>query len=146
MKGLCQTFLKKSRHLVLYGIFGSFSATLDFCVFTLLVQIVGFPYIFANCISVLSGITTSFFLNRNYNFKVKDHIRRRFFIFLIVGICGLLFSNIILFICIEFLDVNNLISKVMSILLVVFFQFIINKMLTFRPLKNEESIYSDARL
>ena len=86
------------RHLILYGIIGSFSSSIDFAIFTLLVQIVGFHYLVANSISILVGITTSFFLNRNYNFKVKDNVKGRFLIFLSVGLCGLMLSNFSLYV------------------------------------------------
>ncbi len=125
------------RHLILYGIIGTFSSSLDFIIYTLLVQIVGLHYLVANCISILAGITTSFFLNRNYNFKVKDNVRGRFAIFLTVGLCGLMLSNIVLYVCVSILDMNKLVSKLLSIVLVVFFQFLINKYITFKPSKYE---------
>lgn len=53
--------------------------------------------------------------------------------FLSVGLCGLLLSNIILYICIDEMNLNKLVSKGLSIIMVVFFQFIANKMLTFKP-------------
>ena len=137
MKLLIVTLYQKFRHLILYGIIGSFSSGLDFLIYTLLVQVGGIQYLFANCISVLAGISTSFILNRNYNFKVKDHAKRRFSIFLTVGLCGLVMSNLILYICIDVLSMDKLISKLLSIVLVVFFQFLVNKYLTFKPSNNE---------
>ena len=137
MKQVINILYKKFHHLVLYGIIGSFSSGLDFLIYTLLVQIVGLQYLVANCISVLGGISTSFYLNRNYNFKVKDHTKRRFSIFLTVGLSGLVMSNLILFLCIDIMGMDKLISKLLSIVLVVFFQFLVNKHLTFKPTNNE---------
>ena len=131
VKKFCQNF----RHLILYGIIGLLSSGLDFVIYTLLVQVVGLQYLIANCISVLGGISTSFILNRNYNFKIKDNTKRRFSIFLSVGLCGLVLSNLILYVCIDELNINKLISKLLSIVLVVFFQFLVNKYLTFKPSK-----------
>ncbi len=125
------------RHLILYGIIGSFSSSIDFAIFTLLVQIVGFHYLVANSISILVGITTSFFLNRNYNFKVKDNVKGRFLIFLSVGLCGLMLSNFSLYVFVSTFDMNKLLSKLLSIVLVVFFQFLINKYVTFKPSRYE---------
>ena len=139
---LVRTLYQKFRHLILYGIIGSFSSGLDFAIYTLLIQIFGVQYLIANCISVLGGISTSFVLNRNYNFKIKDHAKRRFTIFLTVGLCGLVMSNIILYLCIDILSMDKLISKLLSIVLVVFFQFLVNKYLTFKPSK-KDSIISD---
>ena len=127
---------QKFRSLILYGIIGSFSAGLDFLIYTLLVQW-GLQYMLSNSISVLGGITTSFILNRNYNFKIKDKTKQRFSIFLTVGLCGLLLSNFILYVCIDVFSVDKIISKILSIVLVVFFQFLVNKYVTFKPTKNE---------
>ena len=120
------------RQLILYGIIGSFSAFLDFLVYTALVSM-GLFYIHANCISVLVGIGSSFLLNRHYNFKVKDAVFRRFLIFLIIGLAGLLLSNLVLYGCIEWMGLDKLVSKLLSIILVALFQFVLNKYITFKP-------------
>lgn len=137
MSDLVLSAYHRFNHLIKYGLIGTFSSALDFCVYTLLVLLLCIPYLVANCISVFSGISTSFFLNRRYNFKVKDHITRRFFIFLTVGLCGLLFSNIVLCVCVEGLLMDQLLSKTLSIVLVVVFQFIANKEITFKPVVDE---------
>lgn len=128
LKSLYHTF----HDLILYGIIGCFTSSLDFAVFTLLFKYVGIYYLAANCISVLVGITTSFVLNRSYNFKVKDQTLKRFLIFLGVGLCGLCLSNLILWVGIDRLRADSLITKLASIVLVVFFQFLINKFVTFK--------------
>lgn len=132
MKNLILKIYSKFRNLILYGIIGGFTAFLDFCVYTFLSQFAGLYYLAANCISVLVGITTSFVLNRKYNFKVKDHAGQRFSIFLAVGICGMLLSNFILYVGNDIMHGNELIVKLTSIVLVVGFQFILNKFITFR--------------
>ena len=146
MLELIKTLYHKSHHLILYGIIGSFSSGLDFAIYTLLVQVLGVQYLLANCISVLAGISTSFTLNRNYNFKVKDNTTRRFSIFLCVGLCGLMMSNLILYTCINYFEMNKIVSKLLSIVLVVFFQFLVNKYLTFKPVKHGEGVSGDACL
>lgn len=128
--------IKRFRTLILYGIIGSASAALDFLLYTFFVNVLSWHYIVSNCISVLAGITTSFSLNRAYNFKVKDQITKRFSIFLCVGLCGMLFSNLILYLCIDYLQMNKILSKMLSIILVVFSQFLFNKYITFKPTKN----------
>lgn len=128
----------KFRNLILYGIIGSCSSGLDFLLYTLFVEVFGWHYILSNCISVLAGITTSFTLNRNYNFKIKDKTRQRFAIFLTIGLCGMMVSNLILYLCVDILNWNKIVSKLLSIVLVVVFQFILNKYITFKPSNNNE--------
>ena len=128
--------LKKFRHLILYGLIGTLSSGIDFSIYTMLVKI-GIHYVFSNCTSVLCGISTSFMLNRNYNFKVKDKTKQRFTLFLTIGLCGMMFSNLILWVCIEKIHFNAILSKLLSIVLVVFFQFLLNKHLTFKSYGNK---------
>lgn len=120
------------RPLILYGVIGSFSSGLDFLIYTLLVRLASMHYVIANCFSVLCGITASFILNRNYNFKVKTKTKQRFTLFLTIGLCGMMLSNLILWICVDQLHLQVLFSKLLSIVLVVFFQFLLNKYLTFK--------------
>ena len=122
----------KFRNLILYGIIGGFSSGLDFAVYTLLVNIIGLHYLISNTCSVLIGITTSFILNRYYNFRVKDKTKQRFILFLFVGLTGLLLSSLILYICIQEFKVDELLSKLLSIVFVVAIQFLINKNITFK--------------
>lgn len=140
MKEQTKALFSRFRHLILYGIIGSFSAGLDLAIYTVLVSFVGMSYLMANCISVLAGITSSFCLNRNYNFRVRDNVVRRFAIFLAVGLFGLLLSNIILYICIDIFCVHKIIAKLLSIILVVGIQFLLNKFITFKPsIPNEQN-------
>ena len=137
MSNFVGILFRRFHHLILYGFIGLFSSGLDFSIYTCLVEIVGLQYLIGNSISILGGITTSFILNRNYNFKVKDKPRLRFAIFLTTGLCGLFFSNVILYVCISSFGLNKLISKLLSIILVVFFQFLVNKYITFKSYINE---------
>ena len=134
---MIRNIYRRFYHLILYGMIGSFSSGLDFVIYSILVKIVGLQYLVANCISIFAGISTSFILNRNYNFKIKDKLKLRFIIFLSTGLSGLVLSNIILYLCISKLDMNALISKLFSIAVVVFFQFLVNKNVTFKPYNNE---------
>lgn len=123
------------RQLILYAVFGACSAGLDFAIYTALVELTAMPYLAANCISVLAGISTSFMLNRSYNFKVKDHTSRRFVTFLIVGLLGLMLSNAFLYLCIDVQGMDKVVAKLLSIVLVAGLQFLINKYVTFKPAK-----------
>lgn len=140
MKKIISSLYFRFHDIILYGIIGTFSSGLDFIIYSLLVKYIIPQYIIANCMSTICGIVTSFILNRNYNFKVKDKIKRRFSIFLAVGLCGLFLSNVILYVFIDVLGIDKFISKITSIILVVFFQFMINKYFTFSSPKDKTNI------
>jgi len=136
MKNYIQMLWDKFHTLILYGIIGSFTSSLDFAAFTLL-QWSGLHYLVANCCSVLLGITTRFYLNRRFNFKVKNKTAQRFAVFLTVGLCGMVASNLILYLCIDKLGIDKLASKLLSIVLVVVAQFLLKKFVTFRTSNQE---------
>jgi len=124
--------LIRQRNLILYGIFGSISASLDFVTYYLLTELCGIYYLTSNVMSVFVGIITSFLLNRAYNFKVEDKVVKRFLMFITIGITGLAVSSGILYVLIDKLLLNTLLSKVLSIGLVVIIQFVLNKYITFK--------------
>lgn len=133
MKKLIVSLYKKCRHLILYGIIGLFSSSVDFLVYTVLVYVVGLQYILANNVGVLVGIAISFFLNRNFNFRTKEKTIRRFAIFLLVGLTGMLASDVILYGCTSGLHLGKMVSKAISVVTVALFQFLFNKYVTFKP-------------
>ena len=134
---LIKALYSKFRNLILYGIIGCCTASLDFLIFTGLTQWTPTHYIVANAISCSTGILCSFLLNRKYNFKVTDHTMRRMVIFFSVGIFGLLLSSVILHFCIDNMQWNELISKLTSIVIVVIIQFFLNKYISFREDKSK---------
>lgn len=124
--------IKNVSQLVLYGIIGAVSASIDFLVFNILVMVVGIYYIAANCLSVLVGIVTSFTLNRTLNFKVTDKVVARFSLFFSAGLLGLFLSNIIMWIGVERFCLSENITKIISIFVVALIQFVFNKSITFK--------------
>lgn len=132
IKELIVSIYAKFRNLILYGVIGFCTATLDFLIFTGLTQWTPIHYIIANVISCSTGILCSFLLNRKYNFKVTDHTLRRMMIFFSVGIFGMFLSSVILHFCIDDLHWGELVSKLTSIVIVVIIQFFLNKYISFR--------------
>jgi len=106
----------KFRKLILYGIIGGFCASLDFGIYTLLCYVL--PY-----------------LNRQYNFKVTDKTFYRFRIFYLVGLSGLLVSEVLIYIFVNMMGINHLISKIITVFVSALLQFLLNKYITFKKLK-----------
>lgn len=120
------------RNLILYGIIGGFCAALDFGIYTALCYWDIMPYLWANIISIHVGIFTSFVLNRSVNFKVKDKAAMRFLSFYAVGLTGLGISELMLYLMVTVGGWNELICKLLSIVVVALVQFLLNKYITFK--------------
>lgn len=129
---LINTLYEKHRNLILYGIIGSLSAGIDFITYVGLNTYLEVPYLTANFISVTCGISMSFYLNRTYNFKVSDKSTQRLILFFTIGFGGLLASTALLHFFMNYTSLSSEIAKILSIVLVVFFQFLLNKFVTFK--------------
>ena len=120
------------RNLILYGIIGACCAALDFGIYTALCYWDVMPYLVANIISIHVGIFTSFVLNRSINFKVKDKVTMRFLSFYAVGLTGLGISELMLYLMVTVGGLNQVLCKLLSIVVVALVQFMLNKYITFR--------------
>ena len=120
------------RNLILYGIIGGFCAALDFGVYSVLCYWDFMPYLWVNIISIHIGILTSFVLNLSINFKVKHKTTQRFFSFYAVGLTGLGISELMLYLMVTLGGMNELLCKLISIVVVALIQFFLNKYITFK--------------
>ena len=136
MKQQIQRLYARFRNLILYGIIGGICSALDFGIYTALCYFDIMPYLWANIISIHIGIFTSFVLNRSVNFKVKDKTTQRFLSFYAVGLTGLGISELMLFLMVTKGGMNELICKLISIVVVALIQFVLNKFITFRSTQN----------
>ena len=132
MKDKIIALFNRFRNLILYGIIGGFCAALDFGIYTLLCHFYVLPYLWANVISTHNGIFTSFFLNCSLNFKVKDKTPQRFVSFYAVGLTGLGMSSLMLWLMVDKAGWNELVCKLITIVIVSLMQFILNKYITFK--------------
>ena len=112
-------FTGQGKRLVLYCLIGCTGAGLDFLIFALLSRLLGVHYLAANVFSVSLGITNNFFLNRRYNFKVKDAPVRRYVLFFLTGMLGLAIST------------------------VTMLQFVLNSLITFRSARNTREAFNE---
>ena len=120
------------RNLILDGIIGGCCAALDFGIYTALCYWDVMPYLVANIISIHVGIFTSFVLNRSINFKVKDKVTMRFLSFYAVGLTGLGISELMLYLMVTVGGLNQVLCKLLTIVVVALVQFLLNKYITFR--------------
>lgn len=127
----------KYRELIKYCIIGCSGALLDFIVYTILIKAFGMNYLLANALSVTAGITNNFFLNAYLNFKVTDNMFKRFISFYLVGMLGLLISEILLYLLVDIMSMNSIIAKIITIFVITIVQFILNKTITFKKKKEE---------
>jgi len=112
-----------------YAFFGSLGVLSDFILYSFLI-IWSVNYQEANAYGYMLGTMISFILNRRYTFKIKDKVLQRLFKFGLVAMTGYLISALFLFLLVSKFD--PIISKLATLIVVVFIQFTLNKKFTFK--------------
>lgn len=120
-----------SRHFYLYTIIGISGVALDFIIYVALVKFLNVSPVIANFISISIAICNNFWLNKTYNFKVTDHLLKRFLFFYIVGLLGIFASEILLIIFHYIAGFNDVLAKLLTLPFVLILQFILNKRFSF---------------
>lgn len=109
-------------------IVGGIATIIDWIIYYLLYNYLGFDPLVANILSYLLATIYNYFGSVRYVFKVNDKsIKKTFTIFLILSLVGLLLSELLIYLMINILLMNKMLSKIISTLLVMIFSFITRK-------------------
>lgn len=127
------------KYLIIYCIIGCSGAGLDFLLYTALLCMTSWNYQCINILSTSCGIINNFFLNSTFNFKTKDHLLFRLFLFYTIGLFGLGITAVLLHLLIECFLYNKIIAKGITICAVTAIQFLLNRFITFKQIKNNTS-------
>ena len=107
-----------------YLLIGGFSSMVDIGLLYFLTEFFGFWYFYSSIISYLCGVIPNYTLNKFFNFKNKSKkIIPQFTAFLFVSIIGLLLTQILIFSLVEFFNLWYIISKIITIMIVIFWNF-----------------------
>lgn len=117
--------------LVKYILIGVIGLVVDFGVFFVLTKFTSLNVELANFISSSCGLINNFFWNSYTNFKVSDHMWRRFIEYYVVGQITTIFTTVCLFIFVTWLHFDKILVKVIATFIATLIQFIINKLFTF---------------
>lgn len=149
---------KGHKELIKYGIVGCLGLVIDMGIYFLLTKVwlVEYPSILlkivspiikffkatddprttyvaiSNVISSSLAVVNNFILNSYFTFKVKDHKVRRFITFASIATFGVIISTSLITIMINSLQMNEMVAKVIAIVIVAMMQFLINKYITFK--------------
>ena len=118
-----------------YGIVGVLGLLVDMGVFYVLNKKLNVNYVFSNIVSSSLAVIHNFVLNSYFTFKVTDKKLNRFIKFYLIALGGMAISTGLLALFIDILAIENMLAKFISILIVAFIQYFLNKNFTFRSKK-----------
>ncbi|MEH7336747.1 GtrA family protein [Neobacillus drentensis] len=125
-------FFKKYEKFIKYCSIGVTGISLDISTFWLLTMVAGINIQLANFISISLSQTNNFILNAIFNFKVKDNLFSRYLKYYSVALVGYAITALILFIFVQLLHYNQILVKILAILIVTVIQFSLHQSITFK--------------
>jgi len=120
--------------LLRYLIVGGIAFIVDFSVLYLLVSFLGFNYLFAAAISFITGLVVNYLLSISwvFNRSPESVLSFSFLIFLITGLVGLGLNEILMFLFTHIIGLDYLFSKIITVPIVLFWNFVSRKYLVNR--------------
>jgi len=120
-----------------FGVVGLSNTAISYLIYAVLVYI-GMHYLAAGVIAFVLSVLNSFFWNHKFVFKdetdgKRDIIRALIRTYASYAFSGLVVSNILLYIFIEFVGVSKYIAPFFGLLITVPLNYILNKWWAFKP-------------
>ncbi|MFD0694618.1 GtrA family protein [Paenibacillus sp. GCM10027628] len=83
------------KQMVKFGLVGAVNTSIDFTVFSLLTYC-GWPQLLAQCVSFVSGVTNSYFMNRSWTFQEHGKCKGQFLKFMSMNTVLMLLTSVVL--------------------------------------------------
>ena len=118
---------------VKYCLVGLVGALIDILILYFLVKYANLNYFLAGSISFVLAVINNYCLNKFWTFRNKGKkYFRQFSSYLLIAIAGLILNIGIMYFGVEFLAINYLTAKALAIIIVTFWNFLMNKFWTFK--------------
>ena len=125
-----------SRQFLAYLLFGGIATIVDWGTYWLFLYSLGLHYSLAVTFSFMLGSLTNFSLNKYLNFKNRyKKLHNQFVLYLLIAIIGLLFTILLMWICIELLSIDEFLARVIATAITLIYNFLGHKFITFNLLK-----------
>ena len=128
--------LKKilNKETILYLIFGVLTTIINILTFSIM-ELLTTNLLFNNTVAWICSVLFAFITNRNIVFQSTGNKLKELFLFFGARIVSLLFDNALIFILIEKLMLNNILSKIIVNVFVVVINYILSKLIVFKKEK-----------
>jgi putative flippase GtrA len=119
------------KQFILYLFAGGTATIADITILFVLTHLLHINYLVAAAIGFLVGVVTNYFLNIALVFESTGKIKREFSLFAIIGIGGLLWTELILWILVDNFGLYIMFSKLIAVALVLNWNFFMRKKFVF---------------
>lgn len=116
-----------------YGFVGGVAFVVDYGSLYVLTEFLSVPYLWSAAIAFILGLVTNYLLSISWVFKKNATMQRwqEFLFFAIIGVIGLGFNELIMYVGTDMLHLHYMLSKLISTVIVFFWNFFARKYLLF---------------
>lgn len=116
-----------------YGFVGGVAFVVDYGSLYVLTEFLSVPYLWSAAIAFILGLVTNYLLSISWVFKKNATMQRwqEFLFFAIIGVIGLGFNELIMYVGTDLLHLHYMLSKLISTVIVFFWNFFARKYLLF---------------
>ena len=126
-------FLNEDLHIFIkFGLVGVLNTYINWIVFIIL-NMLGMYYIFSNIIAYSLSTLNSYIWNSKWVFKYSgDDVKETTAKFIILNIIGLILNTCILYILVDIIGLNKIVSLIITTVIVMILNYFINKLWVFK--------------
>lgn len=136
---LIKKLLIKYKELLLYGIFGVITTLINIVTFNLFYEIMSMPLLVANTLAWILAFLFAFFSNKLWVFESKEWTSskaiREMLQFLTARLLTLLLDSVIMWLLVDILLVNSIVSKLISSFITIAVNYLASKFVIFKKSK-----------
>ena len=120
---------KLLNQIIRFGLVGGSAFIIDFAVLWLLTDIVGLNYLVSNGISFTASVIYNYILSTVWVFEVKQEKNKviELIVFIILSAIGLGLNQLLMWLAVDKMAINYMISKVVATGIVMVYNFITRK-------------------
>lgn len=117
------------KQIIRFFFVGGSAFVLDFALLWVFTDLIGINYLISNCLSFSISVIYNYILSIFWVFDVKKDRNKsaEFVVFIILSVIGLGINQLIYWVCVEFVGIHYLISKIGATAVVMVYNFITRK-------------------
>ena len=116
------------KQILRFGIVGGIAFLIDYALLYILTEYIGIHYLISSIISFTISVIFNYILSIKWVFDVKrKQGTKEFIIFIVLSVIGLLINSLIMYIMVDILKIYYMLSKLVSTLIVMIYNFITRK-------------------
>ena len=142
IKKLRNRFPRKSLagQFLRYMVTGGFAFVADFGLFALCLYGFGWHYLLANFVGLVAGLVLNYLMSILWVFTACKRILKtkkgiEFVLFALVGVAGVGINQVLMYLMVDGLGINEMVSKMIAAVLVLMWNFGARKLMLFRGKK-----------